>query len=256
MTSQPKPTATQHADGDGADWTDAPPDGDLMRFWTLPWVLMGIGDYDGNYRHVSSGYRDVLGWSLDELKSVAWWEFLHPDERDRLADTAQQLMDHAQPGFETIRMLCRDGHYKWIRWYNAVDADRQLFYSVGIDLSDTRPCHDRTAVGTWQWHLPAQTLTLSPELHELLALPTSPTITSEDFLHQIHPDDRARVELRARNSQLTGEPFTEDLRIIGAAGTITWLHVAGRAAHDPAGAVKHLHGIAIDITDQKIRHDI
>ena len=43
-----------------------PPADDLTRFWRLPAVLMGMGDYDGNFRYVNPAYQDVLGWSVED----------------------------------------------------------------------------------------------------------------------------------------------------------------------------------------------
>jgi PAS domain S-box-containing protein len=264
---------TDLAAGGEADWQDVPPVRDLMRFWQLSLVMMGVGDYDGNYRYLNRAYRDVLGWSEEELKSVPWWEFLHPDERDQLADFAQQLMEHGRIRFgDNIRMLCRDGHYKWIQWNTASDPEAQLYYSVGVDMSDTYYCDERTAVGTWQWHVATQTLTLSSELCELLALPNSSpgwpsrararstsasspggTVTARSLLQQVHPEDRARVELRARDSQITGEAFAEDFRTVRADGAICWLHAAGRGTRDTAGRVNRVQGIALDVTEHKNR---
>ncbi len=227
----------------------------LVRFCELSSVLLGVGDYDGNYRHLNRAYLDVLGWSPAELMSVPWWEFLHPDERDDLADAAQQLMDHGKVRFgDTVRMLCRDGRYKWVRWDTAVDRHRQLFYSTGVDLSDTRPCADRVDVGTWHWHPASRTLLCSAELVKLACLSSNPTITCQDLLDRVHPADRARVASRAHDSRITGERFAEDFRLIRPDHTIRWLHAAGRADLSADHAAPRLRGIALDVTDRKI-HD-
>ena len=75
-----------------ADGRTVPPDHDLIRMWELSLLLLGVGDHDGSYRHLNQAYQQVLGWSAAELKSVPWWEFLHPDERDELIEIAQQLI--------------------------------------------------------------------------------------------------------------------------------------------------------------------
>ena len=45
---------------DALGWT-VPPDHDLIRMWELPLLLLGVGDYDGNYRHLNQAYQQVLG---------------------------------------------------------------------------------------------------------------------------------------------------------------------------------------------------
>jgi PAS domain S-box-containing protein len=243
-------TATGGAGDQGC--ITAPPVEDLARFWELSVVLLGVGDYDGNFRHLNRAYQQALGWSAAELTSVPWWEFLHPDERDDLADVAQQLMDHGRVRFgDTVRMLCRDGRYKWVRWNNGIDPERQLFYSAGIDISDIRDCQDRVDVGTWAWHPASDTLTYSPELADLVGLRAECRTTTAEFLERLHPEDRARVTLRARDSRTTGEPFTEDFRVLRADHTMRWLHTAGSADRDADSPVHRLRGIAIDVTARK-----
>jgi PAS domain S-box-containing protein len=234
-------------DADG--WT-VPPHHDLIRMWELPLLLLGVGDYDGNYRHLNQAYQQVLGWSAAELKSVPWWEFLHPDERDELTEIAQQLMEHGQVRFEdTVRMLCRNGRYKWVRWNTAIDPERGLFYSAGIDMSDTQECDDWVRVGTWEWHVATDTLTCSLELIDLINLSARPTITGREFLQRVHPEDRVRVELRAGDSRMTGESFAEDFRVIRFDHITRWLHAAGRAVG--RRPTRRLRGIALDVTDRR-----
>lgn len=253
MTSEGHEPPAWSGAGDEAGGWAAPPIQDLVRFLELSWVLLGVGDYDGNYQYVNRAYQDVLGWSVAELMPVPWWEFLHPDERDDLADAAQQLMTHGQARFgDTVRMLCRDGRYKWIRWNTAIDRHRQLFYATGIDLSDTRHCADRAEVGIWEWHPASNTLICSPELVELACMPAERSIGCQDLLERVHSEDRARVELRAKDSRITGERFTEDFRVVRPDHTTRWLHAAGRGAPDHDHAAPRLRGIALDITDRKI----
>jgi PAS fold len=182
--------------------------------------------------------------------SVPWWEFLHPDERDDLATAAQQVMaDGRVRSGDTVRMLCSEGCYKRIRWNTAVDRERRTFYCVGFALGPAPEGDERVTVGSWRWDVTGQTLTCSTDLVEPLALDKGSTMTVQDFLRRLHPEDRSRVELRALDSAMNGEPFAEDFRMLRPHRTSRWLHAAGRPGHDPDGHVNDLHGIAVDITD-------
>ena len=129
------------------------------------------------------------------------------------------------------------------------DPERGLFYSAGIDMSDTQECDDWVRVGTWEWHVATDTLTCSLELIDLINLSARPTITGREFLQRVHPEDRVRVELRAGDSRMTGESFAEDFRVIRFDHITRWLHAAGRAVG--RRPTRRLRGIALDITDRR-----
>lgn len=96
-TDQPEPGSETSADGDEADGPDGPPKGGLLQFWELPLVLIGVGDYDGNFRYLDRAYRNVLGWSAEEMKSVPWWEFLHPTNATRVETGKPGLLFRQPP---------------------------------------------------------------------------------------------------------------------------------------------------------------
>jgi PAS domain S-box-containing protein len=244
------PAGTAAGPNGGVDGrADIPPVEDLTRFWELPLVLMAVGDYDGNFVHLNQAYRNTLGWSWEELRSVPWWEFLHPDERDDLTLAAQRLMHDGSVRLgDTIRMICRDGTYSRIRWNTAADRERGLFYGIGFPIHSSIKPAGRITVGSWTWDVATQTVTCSPELAELIAPRTGRAWTSAAFLDLLHPRDQSRVKLQAIDSLLTGERFSEDVRIQPSDGTVRCIHAAGRAGRDADGHVSRLHGIAFDIT--------
>ena len=239
----------------GVGWSELSPVQDLTVFWDLSPALMVVGDDGGNYHDLNRACLEVLGWAAEELKSAPWWEFLHPDERDELTEAAQRLIERggARVG-DTVRMLCRDGAFRWIRWNTAIDRRRRLFYAAGVDLGPSFDRSDRVTVGTWRWQTASETLSWSPDLAELI-IPTVPVMTGRQFLRRVHPEDRAGVAGRARDSRDTGELFTADFRIVGPAGALHWVHAAGRATRDRDGQVNGLHGIAVDATHRRDQDD-
>jgi len=232
------------AEGDRGQGFGIPFD-QLRRFWDLPVVMLGVVDYDGWFVHVSAGYTALLGWPADELKSAPYWEFLHPADQHHSVESGQALMDDkfAPSLGHHVRMLCRDGRYRWTRWNTAVVPEEQLFYGVGLDASDLMgPIEDHTAIGTWQWDIPSNTVACSPELTELLGLPAS-AAASETFCRAVHPDDRTSVDRSLRWSLASGEAIDLTFRILHRNGTVEHLHVAGRVTMTANGNPARAAGI-------------
>lgn len=42
--------------------------------------LLTVTDMDGHFSELNASWTRVLGWSLEELKSRPWTDFIHPDD--------------------------------------------------------------------------------------------------------------------------------------------------------------------------------
>jgi PAS domain S-box-containing protein len=172
--------------------------------------MRGVGSYDGYFTLVNAAYQELLGWSAEELMSVPYWEFIHPDDQDPLVESSQQLIDgttSSRFGYE-VRMLGRDGRYRWIRWNTKTIPQEQLLYAIGIDISDARPEDERIGVGSWEWRIATDEFHWSREMLDLLAITDEPPVRYETFLQWVHDEDRQRVDRDLRLTRTYGNPTT------------------------------------------------
>ncbi|HYZ67457.1 MAG TPA: ATP-binding protein, partial [Mycobacterium sp.] len=59
-----------------------------------------------------------------------------PDDQDRVRASLQELDDGAAPVRFEIRVICRDGSWRWVEW--SVVRHRHLYYTVGRDVTERR----------------------------------------------------------------------------------------------------------------------
>ena len=230
----------------------APSATDLARFWDLSLAMMGVGNYEGYFTLVNTAYQELLGWSVDDLMSVPYWEFIHPDDQDAIVQSSQQLIDgttSSRFGYE-VRMLGRDGRYRRTRWNTKTIPQEQLLYTIGIEISDARTEDERVRVGSWEWRLPNDEFCWSSEMHDLLAITEGSAMPYEKFLQRIHREDRQRVNRELRTTLTSGEPYIDNFRIQRPNGTISWLHAAGRVISGAQGQPECVRGIATDVTER------
>jgi PAS domain S-box-containing protein len=216
---------------------------DLLWFWNSPLVMLGVQDYEGSFLRVNHGFTTVLRWSAEELTSAPFWEFVHPDDQHDVVELRQELMDDAGVRLcYDLRLLCRDGGYRWTRWNAACLPQEQLLYGVGFDISDLKPAvTDRTVVGTWQWDVPSNAMIWSQEVHDVFE---ENALTYEAFLGRVYEEDREGVERSMGWSLVSGEPPAFRFRVRRSDGEIWHLHVAGRTEIDADGEPQRLRGIA------------
>jgi signal transduction histidine kinase len=107
-------------------------------------------------------------------------------------------------------------------------------------------------IGSWERNLVSGTTIYSEELFKLIYgadLPAVPTF--ENFLAQVHPEDRERVR-RFREGETAGTIANRDIeyRVQHRDGTVHMLHSRSEVTHDASGRALRVFGTAMEITDR------
>ena len=105
------------------------------QFFALNIDLLCQLDFAGYFRQLNPAWERTLGFTLAELMSRPFIEFVHPADRER---TIQQNLavrngGHAQ-AFEN-RYLCKDGSYRWLMWNAAPDTGERTIYATARDIT-------------------------------------------------------------------------------------------------------------------------
>jgi PAS domain S-box-containing protein len=191
-------------------------------------------------------FHELMGWSPDEIRSVPYWEFVHPEDRSDAAKARRGLLDDGVMHGHELRLLRRDGVYRWTRWDGVRVEDDQLMYLVGMDISDHRPPEpQRETVATWRWDLASNMIKGSAAFHELFGLPADTPLAIEHVLESVHADDRPLVKDAMRWALSSGEQYAADYRIPGDGSAPRWIHASGRVVTFAGDRPRRVAGIAI-----------
>jgi PAS domain S-box-containing protein len=107
-------------------------------------------------------------------------------------------------------------------------------------------------VGTWDWDPVRGVATCSEAYCHLYGLdPKGPGHQSlEDWLAQVHPDDRDRVQW-IRGATLTSGRLENEYRIVRPDGSVRWIVDRGVPIYDSDGRLVRLLGANVDITESR-----
>jgi diguanylate cyclase (GGDEF)-like protein/PAS domain S-box-containing protein len=96
-----------------------------------------------------------------------------------------------------------------------------------------------------------RTMVVSENFEGLLGL-SSGTFSGHysDFLHVVHPADRAKLDLRTVRSAEAGTPLQTDFRVVLPTGAERRFHARYSVVTDAEGRSTTVLGVAIDVTDQ------
>lgn len=133
-------TMSEH--GRGAPGLDAPPASFDDRFFSIAIDMLCILGFEGRFMRLNPAWERTLGFTIEELQSRPFIEFVHPDDRERTLEQNRRVRHGGRArGFEN-RYLCKDGSYRWLYWNAAPDAERRLIYSVARDVTERRKAEE------------------------------------------------------------------------------------------------------------------
>ncbi len=214
---------------------------------------------------------EVSGFSEEELKGRPFVEFIHPDDRDMVAERHQKrLRGEAVESVYSFRIITKSKETRWveIKPVQIVWEDRPATLNFLSDITERKHAEMRLKkseenlakaqeiahVGSWEWDFQSEEIHCSDELHRIFGIEKDVKLSLELMQNFIHPEDKAVIN-RAKEDLLAGRPpkFL-DYRIVRANGEVRCIHLKGEVFYDGSQRITKMIGTAQDITE-RIRID-
>ncbi len=109
---------------------------ELERFFSLALDLLCIADTDGNFIRLNKQWEQVLGYSIEELESRKFLEFIHPDDIQTTLEATQTLYAQNQVHNFVNRYRRQDGSYRWLEWHSHPFGN--LIYAAARDITERK----------------------------------------------------------------------------------------------------------------------
>jgi PAS domain S-box-containing protein len=92
----------------------------------------------GYFIEANQAVTRILGYSVEEFKSMPTMEFIHPDDRQRTID---EILEQ-QKGYETTsfenRYLCKNGAYRWMAWHVTKPTENGIVTAIASDINERK----------------------------------------------------------------------------------------------------------------------
>lgn len=218
--------------------------------------LICIASEEGYLKMLNNAWTRLLGWSIQELTSRPWYEFVHPDDLKKTSDASTFLLEEGRLSTFENRYLCKDGSYKWLNWTAYYFPESLQVYAVARDISQQKETEfrllrsdrivqfatDLLCIAGFDGYLkvvnPAWTRLLGWSEQELLSQPW------ESFLH---PDDVEAFANRIADKKAGKKSSTHENRLRCKDGSYRWL---SWNTH-PFTEEGVMYSVARDITDAR-----
>ena len=173
-----------------------------FRIFNNTLSFYALANFEGYFTKVNPAWQKILGWSVDDLLSRPYLEFVHPDDRERTLSTAQSISEGNDiVNFEN-RYQCKDGTYRWLLWTSSADLERRIIYAAALDITERKRAEEEVLHS--RDNLESITLKLQEQNRQL-----------DEFAHIISHNLRSPVgNIQALLSFLNENSSLEDFKLI------------------------------------------
>lgn len=172
------------------------------RFFTLSLDPLCIADTNGYFRRLNPAFQRILGFSIEEMLSRPFVEFIHPED----LPATMKVVESLASGIELVnfenRYLCKDGSHRWFTWTCAPYQEEGLLYASARDITERKRAE-------------LALLTLNRELEDRVRKRTAELETSnkelEAFSYSVSHDLRAPLRSVDSFSRIAIEDYGPQL---------------------------------------------
>jgi PAS domain S-box-containing protein len=231
----------------------------------------------GDILYVSPQVESILGVAQDDwlnARPFPWYEMLHPDDRERVAEEAERVNVEGVPFDVEYRLVTKNRGTVWIHDSSVPQRDAggeiTVWQGVMQDITEQKGSEERLAeaeerLRTLVEQIPAVAYVdalgrpqdappvyMSPKSEQVLGYTPDEWYSATDLYERIiHPDDFPRVEAAIERTEQTGERFSVDYRMLSGDGRWLWIHDEAELAHSPDGTPLYWQGVMSDVTEER-----
>ena len=112
-------------------------EGEADRWFSLSRDMCVVANMEGYFTRVNDAWTEHLGYTREELLSIPFTDFVHPDDVERTAAESAALADptHDTVNFEN-RYRAKDGSWHWVQW--ASRSDGTHIYAAARDVTEQK----------------------------------------------------------------------------------------------------------------------
>jgi len=225
-----------------------------------------ITKVSGELVEANEALCDLLGYSQEEIRQLNVGKlYAQPGKRDEYFEVL--LREGTAMDFQ-LELLNKAGKTLWASFSSAMIKwqGQEAVVTTIIDISERKQAEakyqrlvEEMNGIVFQCEVASLSMTyVSPHAEILLGYPILDWLEDSGFwASHIHPDDRDEAVRYCSDETNLGRDHAIQYRMIAADGREVWIHDTIRLVRDEFNKITHLHGVMLDITDQKrVEHDL
>eukprot|EP01137_Pigoraptor_chileana_P026628 Opistho-2@8230 len=231
---------------------------ELGRIFSIAPDIIAIVGTDGYFKKINPALTDMLGYTEQELLSVPYIDFVHPEDREETIREQHDFLSSDLPFLFQNRWVTKAGKYIWISWTAAPLPEESLFFAVGKNVTEGKALQQLldsattlARIGGWESDLIQQAYfwsDITRDIHEVDESFVPDMASSIQFVKTKHqPLFRKSYE----DALVYGTPYDIEVQLITAKGNEKWVRIIGQAEFINGKCIR-VFGSCQDIHTQKL----
>lgn len=236
---------------------------ELEAFFSVNLDLLCIADVEGNFIKTNNAWKDILGYSTEELNKRKFLDFVHPDDIQSTLDAMSQLANQEKVLNFINRYQCKDGSYRYIEWRSHPKGN--LIYAAARDITEHKEVIEALRNSEEKYKILVEnaddiiyTLTadgvfkyVSPVWTKLLGHISS-EVEGKSFALFVHPDDiQICFAFLKKVLETKSNQGGVEYRVLHKNGEWRYHTTNGAPVFDSNGNIIYFIGVGRDITENK-----
>jgi len=230
--------------------------------------IISILNTDGTIRYQSPSGERLLGYTMEELAGKNAFEFVHPEDLEKLLNTFTQGI--SIPGHMTtmeFRFHHKDGSWRHLEGIGKNLLDSPAVAGIVVNFRDVtarkqaeqalRESEERfrllsasSPVGIFSTDVSGACLYSNQRWQDIVGLSQEESLGYE-WMVAITPDDRESVVAEWQACVGAGREFSREFRFLRPSGEIRWVRAQAVALYADSSALLGYVGTVEDITERK-----
>jgi PAS domain S-box-containing protein len=199
--------------------------------------------------------------------------YIHPDDRQRVSQALHDARQNRNMYALEFRIARPDGLIRWLatrgNFYYSADDEPERMLGVSLDITDrklaeqaVKESEERFRLAAragkmfaYEWDAATDVIVRSAESAQILGIDETATVTGQQILTKVHPDDRERLKTAVAELSPEEPKLLVRYRMVRPDNTVIWVERSSRAHFDERGGMVRIVGMVADITQRKQAED-
>lgn len=151
--------------------------------------LTMITNKEGYFKKINPRFKEVLGYSLNEILSQKFVNFIHPDEADSTKAILKKVLESKETTHFIARYKTKNSEYRMCDWVVVPDQETNLMYFTARDITDYRAEELDLIHSSKVYSIGEMTSGIAFALHGELAIIGGHISFIQDQLEKIEPQE-------------------------------------------------------------------
>ncbi len=220
--------------------------------------MICVNGFDGYIKRINPAGLDILGYSLEEIRSKPLMSFVLEDDRLRTTEKQSELHKGGSlKNFEN-RYVTKDGKVVWLSWTASSAPELGVVYAVAKDVTEEKKLRELNRqvgklakIGSWEVDVANDRVFWSEEVHFMHGTDSESFMPSlQNGVDFYREDYRDLVNRKVQECIETGHPFDFEAVIVTTQQEERWVRSNGNA-EVVDGECLRVYGSLQDITERK-----